>query len=98
MKIFKKNEHSIIIGFHENSLKKVSEDLLSEKLYVKNISLVREILNGKFKKVKDEKSPPQSACPQSSLGVVSFDSRTASVNHNRTLCLQLAIAGQVQHS
>ena len=53
LKIFKKNEHSIIIGFHENSLKKVSEDLLSEKLYDKNISLVREILNGKFKKVKD---------------------------------------------
>ena len=53
LKIYKKNEHSIIIGFHENSLKKVSEDLLSEKLYNKNISLVREILNGKFKKVKD---------------------------------------------
>ena len=53
LKIFKKNEHSIIIGFHQNSLKKVSEDLLSEKLYDKNISLVREILNGKFKKVKD---------------------------------------------
>ena len=53
LKIFKKNEHSIIIGFHENSLKKVSEDLLSEKLYDENISLVREILNGKFKKVKD---------------------------------------------
>ncbi len=53
LKIFKKNEHSIIIGFHENSLKEVSEDLLSEKLYDKNISLVREILNGKFKKVKD---------------------------------------------
>ena len=53
LKIFKKNEHSIIIGFHENSLKKVSEDLLSEKSYDKNISLVREILNGKFKKVKD---------------------------------------------
>jgi len=53
LKIFKKNEHSIIIGFHENSLKKVSENLLSEKSYDKNISLVREILNGKFKKVKD---------------------------------------------
>ena len=53
LKIFKKNEHSIIIGFYESGLKKVSEDLLSEKSYDENISLIKEILNGKFKKVKD---------------------------------------------
>ena len=53
LKIFKKNEHSIIIGFHESGSKKASESLLSEKEYDKNIQLVREILNGKFKKVKD---------------------------------------------
>lgn len=53
LKIFKKNEHSIIIGFYESGLKKVSEDLLSEKSYNENISLIKEILNGKFKKVKD---------------------------------------------
>ena len=52
LKIFKKNEHSIIIGFHESGDKKVSESLLSEKTYNKNIVLVRDILNGKFKKVK----------------------------------------------
>ena len=51
--MFKKNEHSIIIGFHESGSKKASESLLSEKEYDKNIQLVREILNGKFKKVKD---------------------------------------------
>ena len=53
LKIFKKNEHSIIIGFHESGSKKASESLLSEQEYDKNIQLVREILNGKFKKVKD---------------------------------------------
>ena len=53
LKIFKKNEHSIIIGFYESGSKKASESLLSEKEYDKNIQLVREILNGKFKKVKD---------------------------------------------
>ncbi len=52
LKIFKKNEHSIIIGFHESGDRKVSESLLSEKTYNKNIVLVRDILNGKFKKVK----------------------------------------------
>ena len=52
LKVFKKNEHSIIIGFHESGDKKVSESLLSEKTYNKNIVLVRDILNGKFKKVK----------------------------------------------
>ena len=52
LKIFKKNEHSIIIGFHESGDKKISESLLSEKNYENNIVLVREILNGKFKKVK----------------------------------------------
>ena len=52
LKVFKKNEHSIIIGFHENGDKKVSESLLSENTYDQNIVLVREILNGKFKKVK----------------------------------------------
>ena len=50
--MFKKNEHSIIIGFHESGNKKVSESLLSENTYNQNIILVREILNGKFKKVK----------------------------------------------
>ena len=53
LKIFKKNEHSIIIGFHESGSKKASESLLSEQEYDKNIQLVREMLNGKFKKVKD---------------------------------------------
>ena len=53
LKVFKKNEHSIIIGFHESGNKKISESLLSEKTYNENIVLVREILNGKFKKVKD---------------------------------------------
>jgi len=52
LKVFKKNEHSIIIGFHESGDKKVSESLLSENTYDQNIVLVREILNGKFKKVK----------------------------------------------
>jgi excinuclease ABC subunit C len=52
LKVFKKNEHSIIIGFHESGDKKVSESLLSENTYDQNIILVREILNGKFKKVK----------------------------------------------
>ena len=52
LKVFKKNEHSIIIGFYESGDKKVSESLLSEKTYNKNIVLVRDILNGKFKKVK----------------------------------------------
>jgi len=52
LKVFKKNEHSIIIGFHESGDKKISESLLSEKNYENNIVLVREILNGKFKKVK----------------------------------------------
>ena len=52
LKVFKKNEHSIIIGFHESGDRKVSESLLSEKTYNKNIVLVRDILNGKFKKVK----------------------------------------------
>ena len=52
LKVFKKNEHSIIIGFHESGDKKVSESLLSENIYDQNIVLVREILNGKFKKVK----------------------------------------------
>jgi len=52
LKVFKKNEHSIIIGFHESGDKKVSESLLSENTYNQNIILVREILNGKFKKVK----------------------------------------------
>ena len=52
LKVFKKNEHSIIIGFHESGDKKVSESLLSEETYNKNIVLVRDILNGKFKKVK----------------------------------------------
>ena len=45
LKIFKKNEHSIIIGFHESGSKKASESLLSEQEYDKNIQLVREILN-----------------------------------------------------
>ena len=49
LKVFKKNEHSIIIGFHESGDKKVSESLLSENTYDQNIVLVREILNGKFK-------------------------------------------------
>ena len=31
LKIFKKNEHSIIIGFHESGSKKASESLLSEQ-------------------------------------------------------------------
>ena len=53
LKVFKKNEHSIIIGFHESGNKKISESLLSEKTYNENIVLVREILNGKFKKVKE---------------------------------------------
>ena len=53
LKIFKKNEHSIIIGFHESGTKKISESLLSEKTYNENIVLVREILNGKFKTVKE---------------------------------------------
>ena len=53
LKVFKKNEHSIIIGFHESGTKKISESLLSEKTYNENIVLVREILNGKFKKVKE---------------------------------------------
>ena len=53
LKVFKKNEHSIIIGFHESGNKKISESLLSEKTYNENIFLVREILNGKFKKVKE---------------------------------------------
>ena len=52
LKVFKKNEHSIIIGFHESGNKKISESLLSEKTYNENIVLVREILNGKFKTVK----------------------------------------------
>ncbi len=52
LKVFKKNEHSIIIGFHESGDKKISESLLSEKTYNKNIVLARDILNGKFKKVK----------------------------------------------
>ena len=52
LKVFKKNEHSIIIGFHESGDKKVSESLLSENTYDQNIVLIREILNGKFKKVK----------------------------------------------
>ena len=52
LKVFKKNEHSIIIGFHESGDKKVSESLLSENTYDQNIVLVREILNGKFKTVK----------------------------------------------
>ena len=53
LKVFKKNEHSIIIGFHESGTKKISESLLSEKTYNENIVLVREILNGKFKTVKE---------------------------------------------
>ena len=53
LKVFKKNEHSIIIGFHESGNKKISESLLSEKTYNENIVLVREILNGKFKTVKE---------------------------------------------
>ena len=53
LKVFKKNEHSIIIGFHESGNKKISESLLSEKTYNENIILVREILNGKFKTVKE---------------------------------------------
>ena len=53
LKVFKKNEHSIIIGFHESGNKKISETLLSEKTYNENIILVREILNGKFKTVKE---------------------------------------------
>ena len=52
LKVFKKNDHSIIIGFHESGDKKVSESLLSENTYNQSIILVREILNGKFKKVK----------------------------------------------
>ena len=43
----------LLLDFMKVDTKKASESLLSEQEYDKNIQLVREILNGKFKKVKD---------------------------------------------
>ena len=48
LRLFKKNEHSIILGFNTEDLDKSDETQLTEDQYNRNIISVKEILKGKF--------------------------------------------------
>ena len=52
IRIFQKNGHSIILGFHIGDTNKSSETYLTENQYRQNIDSAREILKGRFNKLK----------------------------------------------
>ena len=52
LRLFKKNGHSIILGFYIEGVEKTNETKLIETQYKKNIDLAREILKGKFSQFK----------------------------------------------
>ena len=53
LRLFKKNGHSIILGFNIEGVEKTNETKLIETQYKKNIDLAREILKGKFSQFKN---------------------------------------------
>ena len=52
LRLFKRDGHSIILGFNIEGVEKTNETKLTETQYKKNIDLAREILKGKFSQFK----------------------------------------------
>ena len=48
LRLYRKDGHSIILGFNVEGVEKTNETKLTETQYQKNIDLAREILKGKF--------------------------------------------------
>ena len=52
LRLFRRDGHSIILGFNIEGVEKTNETKLTETQYKKNIDLAREILKGKFSQFK----------------------------------------------
>ena len=52
LRLYRKDGHSIILGFNIEGKEKINETKLTETKYQKNINLAREILKGKFSQFK----------------------------------------------